>query len=55
MFPLFGFGFLLGPQHALEAIQKARHSPVYRNHFYVPFWDALHHRFNQLLAKDLTA
>ena len=37
-----------------EAVQKARHSPVYRDHFYAPFWDQLHHRFNQLVAKDLT-
>jgi len=37
-----------------EAVQKARHSPACRDHFYAPFWDALHHRFNQLLARDLS-
>jgi hypothetical protein len=38
-----------------EAVQKARRSPVYRDHFYAPFWDQLHHRFNQLLVDDLTS
>ena len=37
-----------------EAVQKARYSPACREHFYAPFWDQLHHRFNQLVAADLT-
>lgn len=36
-----------------EAVQKARRSPAYREHYYAPFWDRLHHRFSQLLAEDL--
>lgn len=34
---------------AIEAVQQARSSPVWRQHFYAPFWDALHHRFNRLV------
>ncbi len=40
-------------QLAIEAVQQARRSPVWRQHFYAPFWDALHHYFNQLLIKDM--
>lgn len=36
-----------------EAVQRARHSPAYAQHFYSPFWDVLHHRFSQLLLDDL--
>ena len=38
---------------AIEAVQKARSSPVWRQHYYAPFWDALHHRFNQLVMQDM--
>ena len=38
---------------AVEAVQKARHSPAYQSHYYAPFWDALHHHFNILVADDL--
>ena len=38
---------------AIEAVQKARASPVARQHFYAPLWDAQHHRFNQLVLDDL--
>ena len=38
---------------AIEAVQKGRASPVWRQHFYAPFWDALHHRFNQLVMADM--
>lgn len=38
---------------AIEAVQRARSSPVWRQHFYAPFWDALHHRFNQLVMEDM--
>jgi phenylpropionate dioxygenase-like ring-hydroxylating dioxygenase large terminal subunit len=38
---------------AIEAVQAARTSPVWRQHFYAPFWDALHHRFNQLVITDM--
>jgi len=40
-------------QLAIEAVQRGRSSPVWRQHYYAPFWDALHHRFNQLLMSDL--
>ena len=40
-------------QLAIEAVQQARRSPVWRQHFYAPFWDALHHYFNQLMMKDM--
>ena len=40
-------------QLAIEAVQTARSSPVWTEHYYAPFWDALHHRFNQLLMADL--
>ena len=38
---------------AIEAVQRARRSPVWRHHFYSPFWDCLHHRFNQLVMEDM--
>ena len=38
---------------AVEAVQKARHSPAYQSHYYAPFWDAPHHPFNTLVADDL--
>ena len=38
---------------AIEAVQKGRASPAWRQHFYAPFWDALHHRFNQLVMADM--
>ena len=37
----------------IEAVQAARRSPVYRQHYYAPFWDRLHHRFNQLVMADM--
>ena len=40
-------------QLAIEAVQKARHSPVHQQHYYAPFWDELHHRFNQLVMTDM--
>ena len=40
-------------QLAIEAVQQARHSPAWQQHFYAPFWDTLHHRFNQLVMIDL--
>lgn len=38
---------------AIEAVQSARRSPVWRQHYYAPFWDKLHHRFNQLVMADM--
>ena len=38
---------------AIEAVQSARRSPVWRQHYYSPFWDKLHHRFNQLVMADM--
>ncbi len=37
----------------IEAVQSARRSPVWRQHYYAPFWDRLHHRFNQLVMEDM--
>ncbi len=37
----------------IEAVQAARRSPVCRQHYYAPFWDRLHHRFNQLVMADM--
>ncbi len=42
-----------GSQIAIEAVQKARTSPVCRQHFYAPRWDGLHHYFNQLVMADM--
>ena len=38
---------------AIEAVQRARLSPVWQQHFYAPFWDDLHHGLNNLVADDL--
>ncbi len=38
---------------AIEAVQRARGSPVRRGRYYAPFWDRLHHRFNQLVMADM--
>lgn len=38
---------------AVEAVQKGRASPAYGQHYYAPFWDALHHHLNVLVADDL--
>jgi nitrite reductase/ring-hydroxylating ferredoxin subunit len=40
-------------QLAIEAVQRARRSPVWQQHYYAPFWDELHHRFNQLVMLDM--
>ena len=40
-------------QLAIEAVQRGRASPVWRQHYYAPFWDTLHHRFNQLVMLDM--
>ena len=40
-------------QTAIEEVQRARRSPVWQQHYYAPFWDALHHRFNQLVMMDM--
>jgi len=37
----------------IEAIQKARRSPVWQQHYYATYWDSLHHYFNQLVIKDM--
>ena len=37
----------------IEAVQSARRSPIWRQHYYAPFWDALHHRFNRLVMADM--
>ncbi|MBT6204319.1 MAG: SRPBCC family protein [Alphaproteobacteria bacterium] len=38
---------------AIEAVQSARRSPVWRQHYYAPFWDDLHCYFNQLVMADM--
>ena len=42
-------------QMAIEAVQRARGSPAWRQHFYAPFWDEQHHYLNQLVLADLEA
>ena len=39
---------------AIEAVQRARASPVWKQHYYAPFWDELHYGFNNLIADDLS-
>ena len=39
---------------AIEAVQRARGSPVWRQHFYAPVWDALHYAMNKLVADDVS-
>jgi choline monooxygenase len=39
--------------HVCEAVQRARHSPAYRSHFYSPFWDQMHYDFNKMVLNDL--
>lgn len=36
-----------------EAVQKARHSPMYEQHYYSPFWDGMHHYFTNHLLDAL--
>ena len=38
---------------AIEAVQQGRASPAFTRHYYAPFWDMLHHRFNQLVMSDM--
>ena len=40
---------------AIEAVQRARASPVWRQHFYAPFWDELHYGLGNLVADDLSS
>ena len=40
---------------AIEAVQRARASPVWQQHFYAPFWDELHYGLNNLVADDLAS
>ena len=40
---------------AIEAVQRARTSPVWRQHFYAPFWDELHYGLDNLVADDLSS
>ena len=39
---------------AIEAVQRARGSPVWRQHFYAPFWDELHYALSNLVADDVS-
>jgi choline monooxygenase len=36
-----------------EAVQRARRSPAHRNFIYSPFWEAMHHDFNNMVLDDL--
>lgn len=38
----------------IEAVQRARRSPVYTQHYYAPFWDAQHHHLNRLVIDRLS-
>ena len=40
---------------AIEAVQRARTSPVWRQHFYASFWDELHYGLNNLVADDVSS
>ena len=40
---------------AIEAVQRARASPVWQQHYYAPFWDELHYGLNNLVADDLSS
>ena len=35
-----------------EALQKAKKSPVYKQKFYAPFWDEMHHHFSNVIVDD---
>jgi choline monooxygenase len=37
-----------------EAVQRGRKSPVYKQKFYAPFWDGMHHYLNKLILSDLS-
>ena len=39
---------------AIEAVQRARSSPVFQRHYYAPLWDELHYGLNNLVADDLS-
>ena len=40
---------------AIEAVQRARTSPVWRQHFYASFWDELHYGLDNLVADDVSS
>ncbi len=40
-------------QVAVEAVQATRRSPAAAAQYYAPFWDALYHRLNRLIADDV--
>lgn len=40
-------------QIVIEAVQRARRSPVWRQHYYAPFWDEQHYHLNRLVLADL--
>ena len=40
---------------AIEAVQRGRASPVWRQHFYAPFWDELHYGLDNLVADDVSS
>lgn len=37
----------------IQAVQKARRSPVFQEQFYSPFWDTMHHAFSQMILDVL--
>jgi hypothetical protein len=46
-------GFHIEDKLVIESVQQGRQSPVWRQHYYSPFWDSMHHYFNQLMMKDM--
>lgn len=40
---------------AIEAVQRARASPVWQQHYYAPFWDELHYGLDNLVADDVSS
>jgi len=46
-------GFHMEDKLVIESVQQGRQSPVWSQHYYSPFWDSLHHYFNQLMMRDM--
>jgi hypothetical protein len=36
-----------------EAVQRARRSPAHRSFIHSPFWEEMHHDFNNMVLDDL--
>ncbi len=47
------YGAFIEDGRVAEAVQRARRSPVYKQKFYAPFWDGMHHYLNNMILDDL--